>query len=194
MRATPLPYPVVGWREKVWDFVSWPCHHFWPPHDVVAGNSSYPVRSGGQWSLITQIPLCLEPLRASLILVLQVTAVSSWLIQSQWQPSWGAGRSRSAVRGGSRARCFWTGTTLPFFFRETASPGWAAHLIQTLRHKGLFTLLAPTTGGLLTSREFLNSHSLLERKELLSQWNDSFPRMTWGLSKLSQQSREEKTF
>lgn len=53
----------------------------------------------------------------------------------------GAQRSWSTVTSGSDAFPFGTETTPPFPTRETSSLGWAAHLIETLRNKGLFTFI-----------------------------------------------------
>lgn len=70
-RHIQLPHPTVGWQGKPWDLISWPCHHFWRLCGVAIGNSPYCVRPRGQQSAMMQI-----------ILVLQVTSVNSWLIQS----------------------------------------------------------------------------------------------------------------
>lgn len=46
-----------------------------------------------------------------------------------------------------RSLPLWNENHSSFSLRGSTSPGWAAHLIQTLRHKGLFTFIAPTTAG-----------------------------------------------
>lgn len=133
----------------------------------MAGNSSYHVRLGGQGSLITQIPQCLAQPRVSLIWVLQVTAVSSWLIQSEWQPFYqGAGHSRSTLRSGSEACPFGMKTTLPFPLGEAPLQDGQLILFRPSDTKvSLLSLPLQQQDFFFTSRKFLNSHSLMGEKE-----------------------------
>lgn len=70
--------------------------------------------------------------------------------------------------------------------------GQAAHLIETFRHKSLFTFIAPATGGLFTSQEFLNFHPLMREKNLCVSMREMVPKDDMGVSKPSLNRAEEK--
>ena len=98
---------------------------------------------------------CVWSHQMSLILILLVTSISSWLIQpTSHSTHLHAGLSRSAVRSGLGASPFGTKTTLPSPSNETFCPGWAAHL-ETLRHKGLFTFTSPVTAKTIFLKIYL---------------------------------------
>lgn len=154
-------------RGKVWDLFSWPCHYFWLPMELrleIHPTLSGQMASNLWWLRFLSASHCQEYLvfwlSRSQLLVLDSFSFShshstkvlatQGVLQKVGQKSAPTGK-----------------TTLPFYSKGTTSLGWAAHLIHILKHKSLFTFIAPIIGGLFTSREFLNSYYLMGEKDSL---------------------------
>lgn len=154
-------------RGKIWDLISWPCHYFWLPME--SRLEIHPTLSVRMVSNLWWLRFLSASHRQEYLVF--------WLSRSQLLVLDSFSRSNShstkvpATQGVLQEvgqKFVPTGkTTLPFHSKGATSLGWAAHLIQTLKHKSLFTFIALIIGGLFTSREFLNSYSLMGEKESL---------------------------